>query len=254
MSDRKDPEFYVGYLPAAPAQLGAWWRRMCVPGLLALALLGGVVSAAFRLLPAAHFEYGTLRTFVGTIEEHPYPALRVRRPGETGELPAYSKYYLVGFGKWGAETDVRGFDNRVVRLRGTLAYRDGQTLIELVAGTLEAVGGVPVEPASARSLGEHRLVGEVVDSKCFLGVMNPGNLKPHRACAARCISGGIPPVFCVRDARGRAEYLLLVDRDGAAVNDRIQDFIAEPVEITGEVLRLGTQLVLKADPRDVRRL
>ena len=39
------------------------------------------------------------------------------------------------------------------------------------------------------------LIGEIVDSKRYLGVMNPGNGKVHRDCAVRCLSGGIPPIF-----------------------------------------------------------
>ena len=52
--------------------------------------------------------------------------------------------------------------------------------------------------APYESLGKQTFVGEIVDSKCFLGVMNPGRLTPHRACAIRCISGGVPPVLLVR--------------------------------------------------------
>jgi hypothetical protein len=84
--------------------------------------------------------------------------------------------------------------------------------------------------------------------------MNPGELKPHRACAARCISGGIPPVLCVRDDAGRASYFFLVSAAGAPVNQDVLDFVAEPVEVTGEVVRSGDDLVLRADPASYRRL
>jgi hypothetical protein len=36
-------------------------------------------------------------------------------------------------------------------------------------------------------------VGELVDTKCWLGVMRPATGKVHRACAARCLAGGVPP-------------------------------------------------------------
>jgi hypothetical protein len=84
--------------------------------------------------------------------------------------------------------------------------------------------------------------------------MAPGDTKPHRACAARCISGGIPPVFLVRDADGRAAYLLLLSADGEAVNDEVLPMIAEPLEITGTVERHADLLVLRADPATYRRL
>jgi hypothetical protein len=73
-------------------------------------------------------------------------------------------------------------------------------------------------------------------------VMNPGNGKVHRDCAARCISGGIPPVFLVRDADGRAMTLLL-----ANWNRALLDHIAEPVTIPGRMARSEGRLILYAE-------
>jgi hypothetical protein len=95
------------------------------------------------------------------------------------------------------------------------------------------------------------LVGQIVDSKCFFGVMKPGELAPHRACAVRCISGGIPPVLVVRDAEGSAAYYLLADEDGRAVNERVLDKIAVPVSVAGELVRHGDLLVLRARPEGI---
>ncbi len=97
-------------------------------------------------------------------------------------------------------------------------------------------------------------MGEIVDSKCFLGVMNPGQLTPHRACAIRCISGGVPPVLLVRQRDGPAIYLLLVSAEGKPVNKQVLDMVAEPLEITGEVERQGELLILRADPATYRKL
>jgi hypothetical protein len=254
MPDSAREEFYVGYLPEAPAQLGARTRKIALSLLLLATLVGAGVSLGFGRLPVANFEFGTARSFVGTVIEKPYPALLVERPGTIQGLPTYSRYHLVSFGKFGASAAVEGWNGRRVALEGTLVFREGQTMIELVGGTLSEAEGDAVLPLDDESLGTHRLQGEIVDSKCFLGVMNPGNLKPHRACAARCISGGVPPVLCVRDESGTALYLLLVDLDGSAVNQRVLDFVAEPIEIRGEVLRTGDQLVLRADPADYLRL
>lgn len=93
-----------------------------------------------------------------------------------------------------------------------------------------------------------------MDSKCYLGVMNPGRLTPHRACAVRCISGGIPPVLLVRSKDGPPLYFLLVSSDGQPVNKQVLDMVAEPVQISGEVERQGELLVLRADPRSFRRV
>jgi hypothetical protein len=53
------------------------------------------------------------------------------------------------------------------------------------------------------------VTGEIVDSKCFLGVMNPGERTVHRDCAIRCLSGGVPPMLAYRDAAGTHLALLL---------------------------------------------
>ena len=103
-------------------------------------------------------------------------------------------------------------------------------------------------------LGRQTLVGEIVDSKCYLGVMNPGQLTPHRACAIRCISGGIPPILLVRQTNGSALHFLLVSSDGRPVNKEVLAMVAEPVQITGEVVRQGEFLILRADPATYRRI
>ena len=109
-------------------------------------------------------------------------------------------------------------------------------------------------PPRSVSLGKQTLIGEIVDSKCFLGVMNPGQLAPHRACAIRCISGGCPPVLLVRQKEAPPQYLLLVSAEGNPVNKQVLDIVAEPVEITGELERQGELLILRADPSTYRRV
>ena len=127
---------------------------------------------------------------------------------------------------------------------------DGTT-VELLGDSLLAMPDSLPESKSMQTL-----VGEIVDSKCFLGVMKPGNLKPHRACATRCISGGVPPVLLVRDDLGNASYYLLTSPSGAAVNQDIirHNLVAEPISITGEVWQQGDRRVLRADPETYLRL
>jgi hypothetical protein len=82
--------------------------------------------------------------------------------------------------------------------------------------------------------------------------MNPGQGKVHRDCAARCISGGIPPIFVTSDGR---EQFLLVGLDGRALGrDALREFIAEPIQIQGELLETGSTQLLKVDPRALRHI
>lgn len=73
---------------------------------------------------------------------------------------------------------------------------------ETIARTTGAGASAKHPIGAYLELGETTLKGEIVDSKCYLGVMNPGNLKAHRACAINCIQGGVPPVLLVRDGGG----------------------------------------------------
>jgi hypothetical protein len=69
--------------------------------------------------------------------------------------------------------------------------------------------------------------------------MNPGAGKVHRDCAVRCISGGIPPAFLVRDSSGNIVTLLL-----AHWKRELLDHIAEPVTVRGDLVRSAGRLTL----------
>ena len=101
-----------------------------------------------------------------------------------------------------------------------------------------------------RDLGPVTLNGEIVDSKCYLGVMNPGQGKVHRDCASRCLSGGIPPLFIESD-NGR--QFLLVAQDGRPLRYEVfKEFIAEPISVTGELVQRADTRVLRIDPSQQR--
>jgi hypothetical protein len=204
------------------------------------------------------FEWGIQKSFSGILQVQPYPHLLLPRPGHADSLPRFSTYYLVAPWKFGLNREaIAPLGGKFVTLKGSLIYRGNQTMIEtkpewIVASTNDERR--TQSDVSRQNLGQQTLVGEIVDSKCFLGVMNPGQLTPHRACAIRCISGGVPPVLLVRQKDGPAIYLLLVSADGKPVNQQVLDLVAEPVEITGEVERQGELLILKSDPATYRRV
>src|SRR5260221_12669502 len=190
-----DPEFYVGYLPKAPPGLAGVVRRT-VLGLMALVTILAVgLVLAQAPFPLSTFEFQQYKQFEGVLRAYPYPRL--------------DNYLLVAPGKHGAMDMAKGFDGRTVRLKGSLIYRGGDTMIEALPNTVQSSGAVPAAPATPIDLGLVTLAGEIVDGKCYLGVMNPGNGKVHRDCAARCISGGIPPLFVAKDASGVSKSLVL---------------------------------------------
>lgn len=249
-------EFYIGWQDKAAPGIGRTVRRAVVVILL-LALLAPIAFAVSqRMIGNSVFEWGVEKSFSGVFRATPYPHLLVARPGNAGGQTEFSTYYLVNRWKFGLPADAfSSLDGKVVKLKGTLIYRGNQTMIETQPEWIEPdSSAAPLVLPATVPLGRQTLIGEIVDSKCFLGVMNPGQLTPHRACAIRCISGGVPPVLLVRQEDAPAIYFLLVSAEGRPVNQQVLNLVAEPVEINGEVERQGELLILRADPTSYRRV
>lgn len=233
-----DPEFYVGYQPNAPPGLARRTRRaVTLLAMLGIALAALLAAAQGRFEPSL-FEFQQVREYEGLFSSWPYPVLSVNE----------ADYLLVGEGKHGVDAGLlpRDADGRWVRLRGTLAQNGSARILELLPGSFQAV---PAPTAQARRGivvrgGMVKLAGEIVDTKCHFGVMNPGKGKVHRDCAARCLSGGIPPGLLVRDASGAARVFILSAPAGG-LNKQLLDYVAEPVTVTGEAIRSGSLWILE---------
>lgn len=240
MSTERDP-FYVGYHPTAPDAVA---RRVRL-NVLALALVTAgaavLLAASQRRADPGVFEYGTVRTLHGQIQALPYPSLLVPASGLTDRGAAYTRYLLVAEGKHGADPLVGGLDGRWVDLRGTRIARPEREMLEVAAhGITEAAAGDGVlAMPPEQSLGRLTLRGEIVDSKCWLGVMKPATGNVHRGCAARCLSGGIPPILMTRDASGAVRHYLLTDSTGRQAPEWFAGMAGRTVELTGEVVRFG---------------
>ncbi len=240
-------EFYVGYLPKAPVGIARRIRAVVVFLLVFAAITAIVFARVQRTFAPSVFEYGKVRAFEGIIEENPYPILIVAMPGaaESGS----SRYLLVAEGKHGADSQVASFAGKAVQLRGTLIYRDNQRMIELVSGSVSVMGDSKQPQPATKQLGAFELTGEIVDSKCYLGVMNPGSGKVHRDCAVRCISGGIPSILATNDFNGSPAILLLSDLDQKPLpRESFLKLVAQPVRIRGKVVKTGETLYLKTEP------
>ncbi len=238
-------DFYIGYVPKSPRSLGRRVSRIAA-GIVAVAL----IAACLLILgqppfAASRFEYGVIRDYAGVIEEWPYPML----------VTGNASFLLVAPGKHGLSTEVRGLEHTSVRLRGSLIERPPDRMIEVDP---KSIVSDPRRSAPSREqavvLGPVTLRGEIVDTKCYLGVMNPGQGKVHRDCAVRCISGGAPPAFLARDASGEIRLLLLTGEDGRPLAHEMLPFVAEPLEISGTVVRTGSLLTLRAEPSQFRRV
>ncbi len=240
-------EFYVGYLPKAPVGIARRMRAVVVLLFIFAAIAAMVFARVQSTFAPSVFEYGKVGTFEGTIEATPYPILIVAGPGSTE--PKASRYLLVAQGKHGADSQVAAFTGKNVQLRGTKIYRDNQTMLEVASGSISLKGDSAQSAPSSQELGTFELSGEIVDSKCYLGVMNPGSGKVHRDCAVRCISGGIPPVFATNDFNGSPAILLLTDFDQKSLpKESFLKLVAQPVRIRGKVIKTGETLYMKTEP------
>ena len=127
-------------------------------------------------------------------------------------------------GKHGADALVRGLDGVRVTLEGTRIERAGMPMLEAAARFDCGVRATrPPRLAAPQAVGGSQAVtlrGEIVDSKCFLGVMTPGDGRTHSACASLCLRGGIPPALLVRDRAGRSALYLLEDPTGDVTGSR----------------------------------
>lgn len=243
----RESGLYVGYLPT-PAREKRF-LRVLIPVLLWLgAITTGLVAWRMQDPGTGVWDISNEQTWEGVLRADPYPLLEIERAGETEIV------MLVEMGKFGPER-ARAFDGQRVEVTGFELERDGRRIFELVPEerAISALGGERVSSAPLPTpIGSVTLRGEIMDSKCFLGAMKPGEGQGHRACAILCIRGGIPPMLVTRDASGNASYYLLVGTDGAGLAPDALDRIGEPVEITGELSRRGDLMMLAIDPGSVR--
>jgi hypothetical protein len=192
--------------------------------------------------PTVLFEFGQFRTYEGTMRTHPVPML-------TGP----TSYLLVAPGKHGLDDAFDSFDGRLVRLNASLIQRDDLPMLEVGPDSLVLTSPHRRTASAAAVLGDVDLIGEIVDMKCHLGVMNPGNGKVHRDCAVRCISGGIPPGFFVRDSNGQYLTLVLTSENGPSLTKYLLPLIGEPVRVRGSIVMVDGIRTLRTNVHNIVR-
>lgn len=251
-------EFYVGYLPTPEGHRG--FIVMLVALLLSWCVALSVVMVLTMRTPGiARWDTGTQQTWTGALIEHPYPML-VR---DEGEHPG--AMLVVAMGKRGAHKRLEGHYGRRVQLRGYQLLREGRALIELGEGN-DAI--MPVDtpttppPTIAAPVDRNQelvtLVGEIVDGKCYLGAMKPGEGIGHRSCAILCLRGGLPPMFVARTQSGDILYYLLIVDHSTTLTEEMLRLVGTPVRLRGNVALMHGIPILEADmehitPYDPRR-
>lgn len=229
MSQAHD-EFYVGYLPLPPSHAASVRRAVGVV-LVVAAVAAATLSLTHRSGGEGLWDTGHVVTFEGVLHENPYPLLTL----DDNSSPVC----LVEMGKHGAQERSRGLDGARVRCEGWAITRDGRRILELApeSSAITRLAGDPEPHATEPPWHPATLDGEIVDFKCFLGAMKPGDGKGHKACATLCIDRGIPPVL-VTTSDGVRTYTLLSDEHGGPANSAAAPFAGEPVRVSGDVSTL----------------
>lgn len=250
-------EFYIGYLPNAPDSITRVIRIVI--------LLLGIISICLAALLAWHqkkfspasFEYGVNTDIEGFIFEHPIPHVLIPLGRDQLGQQLYQTVLLVGFGKSGSQNAMHQIlksghgPGTKARLNGSLIYGDGKTLIQIDnASDITLIEGQIDHVAAVQTDENLSITGEIVDPKCYFGVMKPGEGKAHRACAIRCIAGGIPPVF----NGGPDGYYLLVDENSKPISTEVANIVGDVISLSGRRMHWNDWTILQIDSRRIDEL
>lgn len=254
-------EFFIGWQQETPesysksVKLFVW---LLIPFTLLVAFLLVNTQKEFS---TSIFEFGETTILEGTLINTPVPMLRVFHGEDLDGTPVFQHILLVGFGKFGAEQTLIKIEEKIgedwrgksVKLSGTLIYHDGLTLMELTDGVESYLGKSDKrffpQDYTFNTFERSDFSGEIVDPKCFFGVMKPSEGKVHKSCAARCISGGIPPVFAAKNGK----YYLILNEDGKKINQEILPFVADYLAVSGKVGRLYEWNILYLSTENICR-
>lgn len=247
MPDTSNDEFYIGYSPKAPVHTAKHTLLVIVVHLVLSMAGAALVIAGMRDPGDGTWETGQPVVVQGVLVKDPFPALVVPETRTT--------ILLVNFGKQGAQGRLAMLEEGTqVEVAGYPLRRGGADMLEILPDVEPKAIGVATEGAPASWNGDSRTFrGEIVDSKCYLGAMKPGDGKAHKACAARCISGGIPPVLVCWHADGPPDLFMLASSTGGPPGEWILPLVGESVEVTGEMGQMGSLRLLRVTPGGIRR-
>jgi hypothetical protein len=217
-------------------------------GIVALGVLAVLMAASQRDPGTGTWNQDAVVEISGVIRATPYPLLERHSPDGT-----IASILLVNQGKEGARHYAAKLDGQPGSARGHLINRNGMSMLELSDSRSGVINsGEKLSPPLALMASNPKKLtirGQIVDPKCYLGAMKPGDGKPHKACAVLCIRGGIPPVLISIESSGEPASYLLVDQEGMGLTgaslEAVLPFVADHVEVTGEFERRGDLKLLR---------
>jgi len=244
-------ELYVGWSGEAPKGYSNAAKKFLLVGLFLMLLVGVLFVTNQSRYIDSKYEYGVLQEVSGYLVQNPVWGLRVEKDGEINTIP------IVGFGKMGPESTLTQMmethqlsEGTMVTLRGMLTHYQGKSLMELTEGehSLVNVGEQVMLDRNITREGVKTLEGEIVDPKCFFGVMNPAFKAVHRSCAIRCILGGMPPLLAIRENGAFVDYYFLHGKEMESISKELLPFVGVPIKVSGQVASYDDWKSMAIDP------
>ncbi|MDH7447760.1 hypothetical protein [Aquimarina sp. 2201CG14-23] len=258
MNNNED-DFFVGYLDNVSSKTKKTVKNFVLLGLLGILIIAVVFAFSQNTFKNSSFELTTNTKIMGVYHEMPYPMLKVKT-----DENSFKNILLIGFGKYSANPflkkireEVSELSGSMLSIEGNLIYYNGKTLLQITSDekvTLIEKANPKRLPETQALVTDMELKGEIVDPKCYFGVMKPGKGKIHRSCAVLCISGGIPPVLATNDENNISEYYLITDQKGNPIHKDILPYVGKPSLVTGNVVQVEDWYQLRIDVSNIKEL
>jgi nitrite reductase/ring-hydroxylating ferredoxin subunit len=252
--------FFNGWLGALDVNTKNAVKRFVFPAML----IGFIFLFSFTLsqkkIANSAYVFNEVAEYTGVVSNIPFPHILFTKGKDIFGNPIHEVLPLVNAWKFGADALITNWnktnENGVATIQGTIIIRDSVKAMELtnkensfLASKSQSINIKPV----IEKLGAVTIKGEIIDPKCYLGAMNPGEGKPHRSCAIRCISGGIMPMITYTE-NNQKKYAVLLGENGEKINKQVLDFVAEPIEITGVLYKYENWNYVYFNPNFIKRL
>jgi hypothetical protein len=243
-------DYFIGWSDETPKSYRKHALVFLSVSLLVLLSVGVLYVSNQRGFIDSYYDYGNIQEMSGYLVSEPVWGLRQESNGKTTTIP------LVGYGKHGPHATITKMmedhslsEGTMVTLRGMIFQYQGRKWMELteMENSLVSAGNTINLDRSIRTIGTKTYNGEIVDPKCFFGVMNPATKAVHRSCAIRCISGGIPPILVIRENGIPIDYCFLVDNQMQNLQMEVLPYVGIPVEVTGKEMLYDDWKVLQMD-------
>jgi len=259
-SEKNANKFFIGWLGVLDVNTKNAVKRFVFPAML----IGFIFLFSFTLsqkkIANSAYRYNEVAEYTGVVSNIPFPHILFSKGKDVFGNPLHEVLPLVNAWKFGADSLINNWNqankNGMATIQGTIIIRDSVKAMELtskensfLASKSQSINSKPI----VEKIGIVTIKGEIIDPKCYLGAMNPGEGKPHRSCAIRCISGGIMPMITYWENKQK-KYAVLLGENGEKINNQVLDFVAEPIEIKGVLYKYENWNYVYINPNFIKRL